>query len=421
MCNILFKTYITTRFFKSSFLKPLQKESFTINIEHYKVFEETILNAVSTPIPASGNKNIIIYLEQANSDLNPFLLIHDPLIRGLFSINIINAWFFGGRQNPILILQYLIPEVFYFTKTSEWNRLLTNLTGKYPSLKLHLFEVTKERRFYNEQSIFSLNPRHLEYLTLTFPKKIDENYSNPYELVYNFEEQQLSLDSDGINKKFQENRSLTESEMEILCRKKVIYTPTYFSWQFFQLIQYPVLVFIKIHSVPEVKYQRLIALFEQLPIGHIFEITNLENGDKDLSVFLQLRDNIPRFFQRMIGILDLQKLAYYITPVLTLDLYQDSAFAKILAISRKKFKFRTARGELLEIPIFLWHQRHSTYSPQDQITIYESLYEIYPKIKAQLTHQNWKSILKRISELYNTEDFTEQGIIREISGLFSIE
>lgn len=416
----LLKEYITKHYFNSIHIESFKKEYFFMNFSSYDRFKNIVMNSVSENILTMNKKNIIIYIQQPNANLNPFQLKSDPLLRGLFSINLIDGWFFGGKQNPILILQYNVPETHYFNDSSEWNRMITNLTRKYPSLNLEIFEVNKERRFYNAQSIFSPNPRYNEYLHLSLPKEVDETINNPYELIYDFDELSEISGFPPFLKKFQDDGIMSEEEMEKLFNMKLIFSPNFFNWQFFQLIQYPVSVFIKIESVPEKKYSKLIVLFEQLPIGRILEISNLGNKNKDLAIFLQLRDNIPRFFQRLVGILDLHKLVYYITPVLTLDLYEESEFKRIMQISRNKFKFRTKKGELLEIPIFLRHQQQTTYTLRDQITIYEALREVYPKIKGQITHQNWKKVLRSISELYEAENFTIQEIVSEISNQYSV-
>ncbi len=155
---------------------------------------------------------------------------------------------------------------------------------------------------------------------------------------------------------------------------------------------------------------------EQLPTGKISHMENEKNENKELLVFLQLRDNIPRFFERFISILEKFKLEYFISPLISIDLFQDNLiFQKFFQISRSKKYFKTRKGDILELPLFLWHQRYQTYSIEEQITIYEAIEEIYPNIKDQLTHQNWKQILKNISTTHSAGEFTKQAILENIS------
>lgn len=145
----------------------------------------------------------------------------------------------------------------------------------YPEIQLQANENIEERRFINENSLFSKNWKNREYINLVFPRQMELEYDNPNEII-------LNLQTNHVTPR---NEELNYSKYS-----------TFFSWEFFQLIKYPVSICIIINSLQKSKKKRWIRFFEQFPIGQIFE-KGLDDIDScKLIIKLNIRENVSHFF-----------------------------------------------------------------------------------------------------------------------------
>ena len=381
---------------------PLQitilKENLPLTKEQEILFESSFCGNLALNPALSSEKRIILIFNQPNSDLSPFLFIKDPLLQGFFQISLTNGWMFGGRYDATLILEYRKNISILENKKSEWNRFINSVKKTYPNLKINMFEVSAEERFFNTETFFPENWRDSEYLNFT-PSNILMKENNITEKIqFNFGKISVSNNNVPILNKYLANQELSEEETELLIKSKILYYPRFFNWKFLQITGYSFTLVLIINN-PERKKKKILDLLYQLPIGKILHLQNSSENSSKLCAILHLHENVLNLWSKFVSFLESMRVDYIISPILPLEVYDSTIFAKIINVSNIPFEFKFKKGEPLELPIFPLRMRREVYTPDEQICFFENLKERYPTGITDITRSRWVIILRDLKVL----------------------
>lgn len=113
------------------------------------------------------------------------------------------------------------------------------------------------------------------------------------------------------------------------------YCPNFLPWKFWQIIGYPVSVSIVVEcSQEEIKLVKKI--IRRLPAGQIFSLNKIGTRKKiTLLAIVQLRNNVDRFFENIIPVMNELGCKYTLSPIIPLLLYKD----KLITNNKKKDNF----------------------------------------------------------------------------------
>ncbi len=395
--------------------KPLQiqhlMEGLNLTNEQELHFGEAFCSDIALNPVLSSQKRIILIFNQPDADLSPFLFLKDSLLRGFFHISLVNAQVFGGRYDAILILEYIKDISSLENENSEWNRLIRNVRNTYPHLEIKLYEISIEERFLNTDTFFPVDWRNSEYLDFSLFNKMSEKSDVLEKIRFSFETVTVTEKHRQFLDKYLCIQELTEVETNLLFKSKIFYYKTHFSWKFWQITGYSFSCVLIVENPEEGKKKnKLINLLYQLPIGTILYLNDGSKISSKLCCYLQFRDNITDIWYKLVSFLELMKLNYVISPILPLCVYHSSIFSELLNIAKKPLEFRFKKGEIIELPLFPLRMRLETYTPTEQIHLYQTLKEKYPTGQTNLTHSRWISILRDYKELKEKTLITYESV-----------
>ncbi|XEO77972.1 hypothetical protein WKT22_03011 [Candidatus Lokiarchaeum ossiferum] len=374
------------------------KENLSLSKEQKILFDSSFCNNIALNPALSSDKRIILIFNQPNSDLSPFLFLKDPLLQGFFQVSLVNGWMFGGRYDATLILEYRKNVLTLENKNSEWNRFINNVKSSYPNLKINMFEISEEERFFNKKAFFPEDWRDSEYLNFSPSNNLAEEKEFIEKIYFNFEKNTIYNDYPPILKKYLNKQNIAEEERQSLLRSKILYYPRFFNWKFLQITGYS-FSFILIISNPEKKKVKILDLLYQLPIGKIFHLQNKSEKSSKLYAILHLHENILKLWSKFVSFLENMRVDYIISPIFPLEVYDSTIIAKIINDSNIPIEFKFKNGEPIELPIFPLQMRREVYTPEEQICFFNALKEKYSNGKTDITRSRWIKILRDLKIL----------------------
>ncbi|MHA1719883.1 MAG: hypothetical protein ACTSXK_10205 [Promethearchaeota archaeon] len=345
-------------------------------------FKKIFPNPVNTKI-LQMKKQIFIIFSQNESDMRPWKLIHDPLLSGLFSIGLVNSWYWGGFDQSYLIVQYEIPSSLWHDTKSDWHRLFKKI-GEIHKTDVKYWELENVKHFFNPRMIFSYDWRYTDYFFLDFSKIISEFSFNS--VSYDF-------------------------PLEKNSNRKIY--PRIFSWAFWEIIHYGYTVGLLIWDLDSNKDKnRIEKLIMNLAGGTIYNLKISSTFESCIFISFQLDQQIERCLQKLFSLLHEESLKFILIPLIPLEAEKDSIITKIMQKSRNNNNFCLKSGDLFQIPIFHFHKRQKCYSPEEQLKIYNVLEKLQDENthKINLTGSKWATIKRELDELYKEERFTEEEI-----------
>lgn len=402
---------------------PSIRESLLLSQEEAELFVQSISPDLQINPVISSQKRILIIFSQSDADLSPFLFERDPLLRGFF-LKAKQTWFFGGRYDALMIIEYQLDAGEFTNPNSMWNRFLSSVTRKFPALQLQIYELEQEERFFNKDVLFTDDWRKAEYLHLSPTNKIGANDKSLVKVRYDFTHLEVSGEHHHLLEAYRRNDTLTEQETQELFQSKLLYYPHFFKWQFWQISGYTFSLCLMITN-PGKKGAKVKNLLYQLPIGEIFFLQDGAAGDgkernpapektqephKKWVVFLHLRESIPQFLQKFISLLDAMRVTYTLSPVLPLSIYERSGFAKkmILSQQRKQFFFKT--GELIDMPVFPLRRSIETFSLEEYCMIEDVLNAHHDSLSGKINKTQWKNVWREITLLWEKQEISPETL-----------
>ncbi|MHA1646474.1 MAG: hypothetical protein ACTSVL_02780, partial [Promethearchaeota archaeon] len=334
-------------------------------------FLKIIPNPVNTKI-LQRKKQIFIIFSQNESDMRPWKLIHDPLLSGLFSIGLVNSWYWGGFNQSYLILQYEIPSSLWHDTKSDWHRLFKKI-GEIHNTDVKYWELENLKHFFNPRMIFSYDWRYTDYFFLDFSKNIPEFSFNS--VSYDF-------------------------PLERNSNRKIY--PRIFSWAFWEIIHYGYTIGLLIWDLDSNKDKnRIEKLIMNLAGGTIYNLKILSTFESCIFITFQLDQQIERCLQKLFSLLYEESLKFILIPLIPLESEKDSIITKIMQKSRNNNLFCLKNGDPFQIPIFHFHKHQQCYSPEEQLKIYNVLEKLQDENthKINLSGSKWAIIKGELDEL----------------------
>ncbi len=317
----------------------------------------------------------------------------------VFFLNAIGTYFFGGQHDSITIFEYKINQRILNNKDSQWNRLLSSITQKHPTLQIQLCEIQQEERYFNQDIIFTEDWRKAEYLTLSSSKKAIELEQNVVKTSYNFSNLVLSDMNKSLLNKYQQELPLTDQEIQSLFQSNILFHPRFFNWQFWQISGYAFSLYLTIHN-PGKKGKKVLNLLYQLPTGKIYYLKGIVKEEERWCVFLHLRESIPSFLQKFTSLLDSMRVHYSLSPIIPLEIYEKSIFPRVFTLSRTRKQLKFKDGDIIDIPLFPLRRRIETFTLEEFCDIGEVLDEFHAQISGKISKSKWKVILQEITLLW---------------------
>ncbi|MBA7579630.1 hypothetical protein ES708_21501 [subsurface metagenome] len=184
---------------------------------------------------------------------------------------------------------------------SQWNVGIKKIKTKYPELNLYTYELSEDLRFFNERSLYS-----------------PSWYFNDF----NYLKQIPNSESD---------RSEVKTEISFFFDTETLggeFYLHYLPWEFWQIIGYPVSVSIVVECLSQ-DVDSIKKIIKRLPAGQIFTFKkDTKSKRSTLLAIVQLKNNIDRFFENIVPILNNLSCKYSISLIIPLTLYGDKFIAK---------------------------------------------------------------------------------------------
>ncbi len=374
------KKSLQSRYFLSSsethkYAKPLRY--IEMNTLPMKPFVHPILSQFS---------RIHVILTSRGLWLHPKSISSHEILRGLFTIGLVQCYYAGGIQDGILLLEYLIPNSFYSDSSSEFHRLIrkinstANATGNYSVSVLEINTYILSINEWNLRAETFKTKQFMKFRT-SWGRKSQRTQNQDQNPVYNFHYNRMPSGELSSTYKSMDLSTIPQESIRRLYAQNVIFNPV-ICWQRLLFLRHSIYFFIWIKNIPQNDERKanIVHFFQQFSLVEIFTSTPNDSGNLDFYIIIHLRNNIY-FLERKIlnqfSEWDLKVQYHYLFPY---EIIRDSPITRIMEISRqnpfqrKKLNLGKSPGTPRQFPILRYYKQDKCFSPEETVQIYEKYY-----------------------------------------------
>ncbi|MHA1673507.1 MAG: hypothetical protein ACTSYI_07755 [Promethearchaeota archaeon] len=326
----------------------------------------------------SNFSRIHIILTSRGLWLHPKSISSHEILRGLFTIGLVQCYFAGGTQDGILLLEYLIPTAFYIDSGSEFHRLIKKIKNTAGNYSVRIMEINNYALSMNEWNLRAETFKTKQFMKFSTSRRRKgqsvQNQNPIYNLYYNkmpYTELPSSYNS-------KDPSTIPHDNLPELYTHNVVFDPA-IKWQLLLFLKHSFYFFIWIRNIPQNgdKKAKIIHFFQQFPIVEIFTSTANESGNLDFYMIVHFRNNIY-FLERKIlnqfSEWNLEVSWHYLFPY---EIIRYSPITKIMEISRQnpfqKLKLNPRKFPI-QFPILRYYQQNNCFSPEETVQIYNKYY-----------------------------------------------
>ncbi|MHA1521362.1 MAG: hypothetical protein ACTSRK_14355 [Promethearchaeota archaeon] len=380
------KNDLTIKYLKDSlqahhFLSSSEVQAYTKPLQY---IEKKLIpmNAFLHPM-LSDFKRIHVIINSRGLWLHPESLSSHKILRGLFTVGLVQCYYARGTQDGILLLEYLIPTAFYINPRSEFHRLLEKIKtiakndGNYSIRVLEIEGYALSINEWNLRAEGFKTKQFMKFRTSRGKKGQNVQNQNP---TYNFHYNEMpsveySSNYSFIGSSFNPSTIPIEKRSELFAQN-VIFNPV-INWELLLFLRHSFYFFIWIKKIPQndEKRAKIVYFFQQFPIVEIFTTTSDEFGKIDFYIIAHLKNNIYFLERKILNFFSEFNLAvqwHYLFPY---EIVSHSPITRIMEISRQNpFQKFNANTNIGQFPILQHYQQNNCFSPEETIQIYDKYY-----------------------------------------------
>jgi len=316
-------------------------------------------NIGSNPFPAPIDHfftRIHVILRSITQSVHPEALQQDPILRGLFCIGLVECWCFGGQLDGILLLEYYIPTSILSDGRHEFTRLLRKIQYPRFDVTIKILEVEHSQTFYNAYYLQAEDWEIGEFLKIRIPtsKPLQNGFTSV--LFHQFKPLAATPKADIVQTWYDDSH--------------LTYSPVFGDWYQWLFLQHPITHFVYISDVPKNQLEMIYSFFRQAPIGEIYTCQNYITKKQEVYILLRYRRQFFWMRQKIIEFFTSLQLNGFHSFVFPWTRFSSSAVSKIIHHSRKNPWYHQSCYQM-QFPIFQHYQRSRTYSPREQLEMFE--------------------------------------------------
>ncbi len=327
----------------------------------------------------SNFSRIHVILSSRGLWLHPKSISSHEILRGLFTVGLVQCYFAGGTQDGILLLEYLIPTAFYIDSDSEFHRLINKIKNTAANYSIRVLEIEKYSLSMNEWNIKAESFKTKQFMKFSTSRGRKGQMIQNQNAIYNFHYDKMPSIELASSYKSIGPSTIPYESLSKLYSSDVLFDPV-IKWELLLFLKHSFYFFIWIKNIKqddEDKKAKIIHFFQQFPIVEIFTSTTDESGSIDFYIIIHFHNNIY-FLERKIlnqfSEWNLEVSWHYLFPY---EIIRHSPITQIMEISRQnpfqKLKLNP-RNFPIQFPILRYYQQNNCFSPEETVQIYNKYY-----------------------------------------------
>ncbi len=311
--------------------------------------------------------------------LHPKSLSSHEILRGLFTIGLMQTYYAGGTQDGVLLLEYLIPISFFIDPSSEFHRLVKRIKNTAKNYSIRVLEIDKYSLSMNKWNLKVEGFKTKQFMKFGNSRgkkgQIVQNQNPVYNFYYN---RMPSAELESSYKSIDPS-TIPQELLPGLYSSDVLFDPV-INWQLLLFLQHSIYFFIWIKNVKQDendKNPKIENFFQQFSFVEIFTSTKNEKNQQDFQILIHLKNNIYFLVHRIYDQLKEWNFAVQTNYIFPYEIIRDSPITRIMEISRQN-PFQKDRNQKYknpsQFPIFRYYKQDNCYSPEETVQIYEKYY-----------------------------------------------